>query len=538
MVRLQSDDVVVLRVDGKNIYSTVLDTNDISTQRGASYELLDTALRVGEEVKANHNANAKVVSLGASSAVIEVKHSALSTLVPAIRKIFSEPAKAHFTHDLSIVAKQGRDANAFSVAEKGAIAASRWHQLQRVTVGIPTVVSGVSDVCEFDRVRPATRKIPLSKPSNNASDFVFNRREQGRKLRQNLYNEIFKNAAVSQLSAKNSVGFTSDLHQLSEYEGSQKEQIDFRMNNKIAVIYADGNGFGRIAANASEHNVLGAWDGFIRTLRANLLKHLLESADATPLMIAKNEEAQKVLRLETLEWGGDEMMWVVPAAFGFDFVQKILEFTANWNTANCPEYNNAVNNGSSGDGSRGEPLHHSIGMVFCHRNAPIVRIRQLVQRLGDKGKDKGKSKTSPCNTLTWTALESFDHLGVDFEAGLTRRYNKALTAADWTLNPTELKNLTDFFDAHKAQLPRAQITAAAMRCVHSTMPDSAKVLAHAYRECFFAEQSPAVAQAWHALSGKPAIKAALIETSDLDPAEKRAWIWLAETFDYMGSKLA
>jgi hypothetical protein len=531
MTQLQSDDVVVLRVDGKNIYSTVLDTNDISTQRGASYELLDTALKVGAAIEAMHNPDVKVVSLGASSAVIEVRKSALTSLVPAIEAILAKPEKAQFTHDISIVAKHGISDSAFSIAEKGAIAASRWHQLQRVTVGVPKVQTGISDVCMFDRVRPGTTPIGKGEDRYLVSDFVASRQRQGKELRQSTYKRILETGGLSEFKPNASDGFTNDLHELSEYKGKQAEDIDFRMNNKIAVIYADGNGFGGFAVKASEHNVLSAWDKYIRKLRAKLLKHLLQHADATPLMLTKVAGGKGALRLETLEWGGDEMMWVVPAAFGFDFTQKILDFTRDWNTAGCEEYKHAVHKGAD----NGDPLQHAIGMVFCHRNAPIVRIRQLARTLSDKGKVVGKSASPPSNTVTWAALESFDHLGVAFESGIAKRYNKTLSAADWSLNPNQFENLIAFFDAHKAALPRAQITAAAMRCVHPDMPDAAKVLAHAYRECF---QDAVVAADWLNISGRAARKEAAIKPVDLSHEERRAWIWLAETFDYMGSKLA
>ena len=90
-----------------------------------------------------------------------------------------------------------------------------------------------------------------------------------------------------------------------------------------------------------------------------------------------------MFRLETLLWGGDEIIWVVPAWKGWELLQFF--FTEFRYPASAP-------------------LTFSAGLVFCHKKAPIHTIRSLAGKLVSHL--KGRSE----NRFLYRVLESFDHI--------------------------------------------------------------------------------------------------------------------------------
>ncbi|MBI5328186.1 MAG: hypothetical protein HZB80_07835 [Deltaproteobacteria bacterium] len=101
-------------------------------------------------------------------------------------------------------------------------------------------------------------------------------------------------------------------------------------------------------------------------------------------------------RIETLLWGGDELMWVVPAWKGWETLQFFYEQSGTWEFTNTK-------------GGKA-PLKHAGGLVFCHHNAPIYRIKDLARRLSEAAK---KDKSG--NLFAYQVLESFDHISNDFD---------------------------------------------------------------------------------------------------------------------------
>jgi hypothetical protein len=529
---------VLISIEGKNIDSSVLDTNDISVQRGGSYELLDTALAAGEKLAAK--AGIETVSLGASKAVfvatIENAADALKVLSSIVerddKKMFSNfVTSIPFTNDTD-----------FGLAEKKSVAVSGWRQLQRPTVGIPTLNAPNSDdkfkVCEFDRVRPMVKKDKKGETPIEISQFVYDRRSRGIELRsgtstvKDIYSRIFIAAGAAPIKGDIYCSYTDDLNQLAIPDGPQKAQIDFRMHNKIAILYADGNKFGSTSADEAEISStrLTQWDKHVRGLRAKLLATVLDRAQSNPLMGYERDEEGKVkqqlLRLETLEWGGDELMWVVPAFMGFELARLFIEETKTW------QYTAETDTKTP---SKPRELNHGLGLVFCHHKAPIARVRKLAKKLGELAKPK-KGEADETR-LVWSALESFDHLGLDLDTGLEARFNSKLKAKDWTMTSAEVLLLNKMLSgAQKGLLPRTQIIGAAVRCVHDEWSDADKVLAHAYRECFKNPEPWSVEfnEQFVKLSGKAMPDLRTLKARDLSMQERRAWILLAEAFDYLG----
>ncbi len=92
------------------------------------------------------------------------------------------------------------------------------------------------------------------------------------------------------------------------------------------------------------------------------------------------------IRLETLLWGGDEMLFVVPAWKGFELLNYFYEFSQTWTF-------------------KTETLTHAGGLVFCRAKTPIRRIRGFAQELAEQAKNTDRSK----NLFDYMALESIGY---------------------------------------------------------------------------------------------------------------------------------
>jgi hypothetical protein len=93
-----------------------------------------------------------------------------------------------------------------------------------------------------------------------------------------------------------------------------------------------------------------------------------------------------LVRLETLLWGGDEMLLVVPASKGLKLLRFFYEFTKGW-------------------AFKDNTLSHAGGLVFCRAKTPIRRIRKFAQELADAVKGETREK----NRFDYMVLESIDY---------------------------------------------------------------------------------------------------------------------------------
>lgn len=104
-------------------------------------------------------------------------------------------------------------------------------------------------------------------------------------------------------------------------------------------------------------------------------------------------------RLETLLWGGDEVIWVVPAWHGWKTLTLFYQQSKHWEFV-------------------GHKLTHAAGIIFCHHNAPIHRIITLAKDLAELAKEKSRKE----NQFAYLVLESFDHVGRNLRTFLKERY--------------------------------------------------------------------------------------------------------------------
>jgi hypothetical protein len=267
----------------------------------------------------------------------------------------------------------------------------------------------------FDGLRPATEEIHNSEGKKVfASPASACRRRSGRDERRGkLYQD---------LKACTDFAFTQEFEELA---GKAPTDVH-HLQDKMAVIYVDGNSFGNIQRTACKSRQSQQdFDDLVQGKRKELLQKLIKRMDADN---EKNNWWTKkwLRRIETLLWGGDEIIWVVPAWKGWEVMSFFFEQTKDWQFPDGPA-----------DAPGFQPLTHSAGLVFCSCKAPIHRVTGLAKHLAEAAKSVSREK----NQVICEVLESFDHAGTDLEDYWSRRYPKCwrnLTSKTGWLEPADL----------------------------------------------------------------------------------------------------
>ncbi len=510
----------LVRVEAINLSAVLDDTNDISTRRGAGLHLLNAAQDCAQCGTA--------LSTGASAALLRVEDGTkIDDVLECLRSKFTVDGNEHFTFAVAAVEEE---ADGFARAEAGTIAAVRWQQMQSLSFALPALQTSPDNavnaiaVCEFDGVRPAhcDEPLPNGKTKRVSSSVAF-RRRLGREQRQQLYRSEMghlKDAKDEEkVASVQGLKFTQDLQALSDPGQDIKAGV---LKDKIAVIYLDGNRFGAIGAESAKRDCLQHWDEELKNKRRHLLLDLLKTTTDPRWKTTDNK-----IRLETLLWGGDEVLFVVPAWLGWPVVDFLHDRTADWKF-DLPKSNNHP--------AETMNLRHAYGLVFCHSKAPIQRVAKLAKDLADYGKTDDYRKH---NTVTWTALESFDHLGLALDDTIKRRYGGHATWCNWVLKAEQIMTLQRDFVIVKDLLPRSQIVAAAIAGARdgderfgAAHKDERFVAAH---KRAWAQSGSAVALDTNSCAAWKNIWDSLTECHPEDISKQRlAWIQLAEIWDYAG----
>ena len=374
-----------LRVEGVNLSNFVYDTKDLSCIRGGGLLLLDAIDRVQKQLESIVGKdNVTPVSTGASSGLFAIQTTNGEEIRDQIEKFLNEDKQLKHATFVVDVIEAGEEKD-FAEKKETLLAMNRWRQMRSPTLAIPKNWGNSADACETDLVRPAF-------PQRETSTSVWKRTEYGRtEKRGKLYTRL---TGLPEENAK----FTNDLNELSEDESQGN------LNHKIAVIYADGNSFGKLQSGF-DLQTLQRFDTEIKEKRRSFLTKLLNKMSNDPVGW-KNRDRY---RIETLLWGGDEFMLVVPAWKGWETLQLFYTISATWDFTYRDNDNKDVS----------LKLTHSAGLVFCHHKAPIHRIKALAHDLAEVCKNK-RVVDEKDNYFSYQALESFDHIGGDVETYLKK----------------------------------------------------------------------------------------------------------------------
>ncbi len=403
-------------VEAINIVASVFDTDQLSVIRGSSLSLKEAI----EHIKTKFDKKLEALSTGASSGLFRlIDHTAdLTQIIESIKTELSENLYGCF-----VFLVESCEATDLLVAKEKLLTQLRFHQMRSITT-VPDRVSNGRDFsnqpCGLEGRRIAANNTPTAVQgrTRQLSQSVFERLEYGRNRRQIHH---FQEGDRQKRSILQKFRSSDDFESLA---GNPQNPEHKKLNNKIAVVYIDGNLFSAIQRETLErakqeeqeqmvkrqetqpdeeqqygylNQAQMDFDRTIQTKRSNFLLDTLcamvepESVQF-PDAVYENDKKEKVIRFETLLWGGDEMLFVLPAWLGFEFLQYFFEQSSQWN-------------------ADGERLTHSAGLVFCHAKSPIHRIRELAKSLADTMKNVLGNDRRGQNIWDFIVLESIDYPG-------------------------------------------------------------------------------------------------------------------------------
>jgi hypothetical protein len=348
----------LLRLEGVNLAAVLYDTPNISVRRGAGLMLRQAVRDIATRLP-----GLRPISLGASVGLFEFQDPDPAALVARCADELSNDPDYRW---LSFVVDSTPLGDDFGRAHQQVIAANRLRQFQQPTLA-PVTEAGDA-CCTQDRLRPVGRHRVKQEP---VSDSVHARFEFGRRHRQDFYND--------ELGESFDLDFSDDL---SELAGRARGQSFANLDDKIAVIHLDGNRFGKLQRACDSADELKRFDTTIQTCRRAFLRDLLDAARNDPSFFNGRK-----LRLETLLWGGDESLLVVPAWQGMRVLQLFFDVSADWHF---------------GD----QTLTHAAGIVFCHHKTPIAQAARAAEALTDSVKDGFDDRHPPGNAFDYLVLEA------------------------------------------------------------------------------------------------------------------------------------
>lgn len=413
--------VYLLRIEGVNLDYFVYDTADLSANRGGSLELLSAVRDARLHLESGTGvSDIKALSVGASTALLQFNASladagkAADHVRDCLRGVSytgEQSAEQKLLAEATFVVslQELADEADFAPARERLLALGRWEQMQAASLAVPPDSAAGETPCLVDALRPVSAGCdwPVERSGKweraGLSSLAKLRKQYGRRQKQLLYSEI------TGLARPDGIKFAREFSEIALH-------VDERAGaGKLAVFYADGNQFGKIQSDKARTPQLQVkWDTELRDRREALLRRLLEDEvlndskkedwlfdraldDEDGQATGKAEKNALRYRLETLLWGGDELIWVVPAWCAWRVAALFFEETAAW------EF-------------EGTKLTHSAGMVICSYKAPIRRITQIARDLADAAKDISRTR----NQLAVEVLESFD----DISGGVTDMWKR------------------------------------------------------------------------------------------------------------------
>jgi hypothetical protein len=405
----------LLRVEGVNLYNILDDTLNISVNRGGSLLLREATARIGKALCAE-NIQAKAVSTGASVGLFRFSHENPQDIKEKMIEILqNDDALKH----LSFVIDVQPEAD---TVREAIVAKNRFQQLQQLTVSIPTKnTHSTQQSCALDGVRPASAKNNIQGSQKQVSESVNQRFNYGKKQKKSFYQ------TETDPETDLNLNFTNDLGEIATDESQGA------LSGKLAIVYFDGNKFGQIQKNCDEFEQLTAFDTEIKKKRQQFLTEFLQNHQTDEGFLTTDNK----FRLETLLWGGDEVLFVVPAWRGFQTLATFYKHFAKWQHK---------------IGAETHALTHAGGLVFCHHKTPISRMRKLAQDLAESVKTENREK----NAFATLVLESVDYPTKDVKQFWKKRYSTSNTPPEiWV--PDDFLHELQVLRKLLADIPKGQM---------------------------------------------------------------------------------
>lgn len=567
-----------LLVEGINLYTNIYDTDQLSVIRGSSFLYKDAI----DEIKSKFSQYLEPISTGASTGLFYLKPQStvpIATIAAQVKTLLTSEQYAyrHLTFGV-----ESCTTHSLATAKEQLKSQLRLQQLQTLTITPDFDATTNSLPCELEGQRLVSKRTKLKfiqGKERSISTSALERWQYGREKRQNYYQELVTSDKLKAILED--YQFASDINTLCadpnyplNEEGKPPKfnpSIPLmypKLAGKMAVVYIDGNQFNKRqiefitnltkenATHTTEVAAQRTFDQEIQQLRNRFLEqeieHLIEEEhqyDLNSLGQKPHNQKKKILRLETLIWGGDELLFVMPAWKGMDFLQRFFSF--DWTLAGIQE-----------------PLTHAAGIICCQAKTPIRIIQNLAKNLADRVKEHknitGQNIGRTKNGWDYLILESIDYPTSDnLDDYFTIRYGKhlsshrlpSLPAITWMKIQPTLKTILE-----ERHLPRRQIYLI-LQTLHEQSVGSEnrtwQELVNLTEEQILNFKSQALLsaqeQAEHRLFEVSEFQSWLIGKStddwpalakhcfdlSIDNAKERAWIWLhtVELWDYLAPQV-
>lgn len=372
-----------LLVEGVNLDDNIYDTDQLSVIRGTSFLYKQAIEAVGKI------SGLTAISTGASSGLFAMGDSVNDPdhVLETVWQCLADKGEKFGYLTFQVAHCQ---ADSLLVAKERLYTQLRFQQLQSLTLQPDMGGEGANALYSIPCGLTGSRIAALhegkiqSDDNQRISRSVHDRWLHGRDQKQSFYTALVT-GELSQVLGN--IHFAKDIEALCE-DSCQ------RLNNKMAVFYVDGNSFSLrqqsfIGRRRDIEGQIELQEQFDQAIQGQRSRFLTET-----LQCLLPRDGSNTIRLETLLWGGDEMLFVMPAWEGFDFLQRFFAFP--WE---LPD----------GEAGANRPLTHAAGIVFCQAKTPIRIIRQLANSLADGVKAAMKAQGITENGWDYVVLESVDY---------------------------------------------------------------------------------------------------------------------------------
>lgn len=320
----EQENAYLLRVEGVNLYHVLDDTRQLSVRRGGSMLLRQAINDITCENISDLPPSWKIISSGASTGLFQFTSDSLQSAqeskgyIVGFLNNHEQYRYFSFVVDVFPLLKDEKDEPDepekidFRLSREAVLAKNRFCQFQQPTLTYQDINGADTTVqpCTWDNLRPAPQdgaqegekvKRDLGEVMAKVSAFTGIRHDYGRKEKKDFINKE---------TGRND-DYTWDLQVLSHHPAYSN------CNDKIAVLYFDGNSFGKIQKSCDTPEVLKKFDNYVQDKRRDFFRQLAEEANRDQNFCTvdyqQGDRIENAIRLEVLLWGGDEIMLVVPA---------------------------------------------------------------------------------------------------------------------------------------------------------------------------------------------------------------------------------
>lgn len=432
----------LVRMEAVNLASSIFDTEDLSTIRGGSFACLELPQKLLRALKVR---SCKEVFSGASQAVmvVDVDDDAdQASLERQMMLLASGQAPVTGLDEglmdvlphITLIGVAVPFSGDFNMANSQALARLRRRQLSQPTIDLRQHrATRASRPCAIDGSRAAMREITKGDESLLVSESVYTRRRLGVQGRQAIYGREIADIAQN-------INFVDSFLELVERPPAGTPAS---LSGKMAVIKLDGNKFSSIRdrfIKSSDDPAQAASDfsALVVAARRRFLSSLIKAVKDDDRMYA----AGRKLRFETLMWGGDESLFVLPAWKLRDILSVIASDMAaeHWSLPH------------------GERLTTGYGILVCSAKMPIAIAKSLCESLLEGAKSLNAEVV--LDRLSIQTIESIESPTGSIP-GLRQQLYKTSESAPFVLTAADgLRRYLEVCDAATdpaSGLPRSQL---------------------------------------------------------------------------------